>query len=139
MQLATKATIFELFGGRVRGHGLRDIDVLIVVPRGRARRGLVRDIMLRAMDVYGLPWDALVELHVVEEGGGEPYLRDAAMPIAGCGRGRLAGAPRASGFNPPRVASVVTGGGLDLQYPRLRPGCGAGGCRRGLGEHCGRV
>ncbi len=66
---------------------LSDIDVLVVVPRGRVRRGLVRDIMLRAMDSYGLPWDAPVELHIVEEGEEEAYLREGAVPIAECRRG----------------------------------------------------
>ncbi len=52
---------------------LSDIDILVVVPRGRLRRGLYTEIMARAMDAYGLPFDAPVELHIVEEGGEARY------------------------------------------------------------------
>ncbi len=51
---------------------LSDIDILVVVPKGLLRRGLSRDIMVKAMDI-GLPWDAPVELHVVEEGEEKHY------------------------------------------------------------------
>ncbi len=60
---------------------LSDIDVLIVVPKGTLRRGLYREILLRAMDVYGLPFDAPVELHIVEEGGEERYLKGKHIPV----------------------------------------------------------
>ena len=52
---------------------LSDIDILVVVPRGGLRRGLYTRIMKRAMDAYGLPFDAPVELHIVEEGGETRY------------------------------------------------------------------
>ncbi len=52
---------------------LSDIDVLVVVPRGKLRKGLYAEIMMRAMDAYGLPLDAPVELHIVEEGGESRY------------------------------------------------------------------
>lgn len=44
---------------------LSDIDILIVVPGNRGDRGeLTVRILERAIDVYGLPWDAPVELHI---------------------------------------------------------------------------
>ena len=49
---------------------LSDIDILIVVKRkleGRERRELFKKVLIRAMDVYGLPFDAPVELHVEDE------------------------------------------------------------------------
>ncbi len=61
---------------------LSDIDILIVVPRGKARRKLARDILLHAIDNHGLPWDAPVELHVVEEGKEQPYLKGRHIRIA---------------------------------------------------------
>ncbi|MGC8542965.1 MAG: nucleotidyltransferase domain-containing protein [Vulcanisaeta sp.] len=56
---------------------LSDIDILIVVPRGISinRVRLYRDILARAMDYYGLPWDAPVELHIVNEDEATDYLR----------------------------------------------------------------
>ena len=54
---------------------LSDIDILVVVPRGRLRRGLYTEIMLRAMDSHGLPLDAPIELHIVEEGEEARYGR----------------------------------------------------------------
>ncbi|MGC9105448.1 MAG: nucleotidyltransferase domain-containing protein [Thermoprotei archaeon] len=56
---------------------LSDIDILVVVKRElspRERRNLMRDVLVRAMDVYGLPFDAPVELHVVGEGSARKYL-----------------------------------------------------------------
>lgn len=58
-----------------------DIDILIVVPRGRRERGLYKRIMERAMDLYGLPFDAPVELHIVEEGGEARYLEEGYVEI----------------------------------------------------------
>ena len=49
---------------------LSDIDILIVVKRkleGRERRELFKKVLIRAMDAYGLPFDAPVELHVEDE------------------------------------------------------------------------
>ena len=53
---------------------LSDIDILIVVPHRVDPRTFARDVLVRAMDLYGLPIDAPVEIHVVEEGGERPYL-----------------------------------------------------------------
>jgi len=49
---------------------LSDIDVLIAVP-GRTLsseelKRLLVDILLRAVDLYRLPWDAPVEVHVAD-------------------------------------------------------------------------
>ena len=52
---------------------LSDIDLLVVVPRGRLGRRLYAEILSVAMDRYGLPLDAPVELHIVEEGGEARY------------------------------------------------------------------
>jgi len=51
-----------------------DIDILIVaekIPRDKKR--LYVEILERAIDAYGLPWDAPVELHIVEERDVERY------------------------------------------------------------------
>jgi predicted nucleotidyltransferase len=49
---------------------LSDLDILIVTKRkieGRERKELKADILIRAMNVYGLPFDAPVELHLEDE------------------------------------------------------------------------
>jgi predicted nucleotidyltransferase len=49
---------------------LSDIDILIVTNRkieGRERKELKADILIRAMNVYGLPFDAPVELHLEDK------------------------------------------------------------------------
>ena len=54
-----------------------DIDLLIIL-RGRGlreKKSLYRRILERAIDVYGLPWDAPVELHIVDEREAEEYLK----------------------------------------------------------------
>ena len=53
-----------------------DIDLLIVV-RGEhvERKRLHVEILERAIDAYGLPWDAPVELHIVGEKEAEEYLK----------------------------------------------------------------
>jgi predicted nucleotidyltransferase len=47
-----------------------DVDVIVCIPvsadEDEARR-LRKEIMKRAIDVYGLPWDYPVELHLYEE------------------------------------------------------------------------
>ncbi len=64
---------------------LSDIDVLVVVPRprldGRERRRLAVQILVRAMEAYGLPWDAPVEVHVAGTEEAERYLRGRAVRI----------------------------------------------------------
>jgi len=55
---------------------LSDIDILIVaenIPRDKKR--LYVEILERAIDAYGLPWDAPVELHIVEERDLERYMK----------------------------------------------------------------
>lgn len=52
---------------------LSDIDILIVVPKGTPRKGLYAKILSLAIDKHGLPFDAPVELHIVEEGGETQY------------------------------------------------------------------
>lgn len=67
-----------VIGGAAEGRTTiySDIDVLIVV-RGEhvERKRLYAEILERAIDVYGLPWDAPVELHIVGEKEAEEYLR----------------------------------------------------------------
>ena len=75
--LVPGARVFVI-GGVAEGRTtvLSDIDILIVIPGnvGVNRRRLYRDILARAMDVYGLPWDAPVELHIVNENESRYYL-----------------------------------------------------------------
>jgi|ECHnycMinimDraft_1075156.scaffolds.fasta_scaffold06106_2 predicted nucleotidyltransferase len=55
---------------------LSDIDILIVVKRnikGRDKLELKKNILIRAMDVYDLPFDAPVELHVEDEESSKRY------------------------------------------------------------------
>lgn len=53
-----------------------DIDVLIVVRNERVnRKRLCVEMLERAIDVYGLLWDAPVELHIVGEKEAEEYLK----------------------------------------------------------------
>ena len=55
---------------------LRDIDILIVAKEipGDEKR-LYVEILERAIDSYGLPWDAPVKLHIVEEKDVERYMK----------------------------------------------------------------
>jgi predicted nucleotidyltransferase len=49
---------------------LSDIDIPVVVKRnveGKEKRELKKNILIRAMDFYDLPFDAPVELHVEDE------------------------------------------------------------------------
>jgi len=85
-----------LFGDRVRGHSLREllgilsrslerhgyvelageIRSFVGEHRGlREKKSLYRRILERAIDVYGLPWDAPVELHIADEREAEEYLK----------------------------------------------------------------
>ncbi len=54
-----------------------DIDILVVVKiiDPNTQRKLLIDILERAIDTYGLPWDAPVELHVVSEERAKEYLK----------------------------------------------------------------
>lgn len=55
---------------------LSDIDILIVVKRnieGKEKRELKKNILIRAMDFYDLPFDAPVELHVEDERASKTY------------------------------------------------------------------
>ena len=56
---------------------LSDIDILVVVRTldKQARRRLKIDILERAIDAYNLPWDAPVELHLVDGVEAERYIR----------------------------------------------------------------
>jgi len=38
-------------------------------------------ILEKAIDGYGLPWDAPVELHIVDEDGAREYLRQARKSV----------------------------------------------------------
>ena len=65
-----------VIGGVAEGRTtvLSDIDILIVaekIPRDKKR--LYVEILERAIDAYGMPWDAPVELHIVEERDVERY------------------------------------------------------------------
>jgi predicted nucleotidyltransferase len=51
---------------------LSDIDILIVANTlPRDRKGLYSEILERAIDAYGPPWDAPVELHITDRRGQE--------------------------------------------------------------------
>ncbi len=54
-----------------------DIDILIIVKEADlpARKRLLVDLLERAMDAYGLPWDAPVELHIVGEAEAKEYFK----------------------------------------------------------------
>ena len=55
---------------------LSDIDILIVakeIPGDKKR--LYVEILERAIDSYGLTWDALVEFYIVEEKDVERYMK----------------------------------------------------------------
>jgi predicted nucleotidyltransferase len=75
-ELVPNAKVYVI-GGVAEGRPtvLSDIDILIVVPRGVEKHGLTRRILERAIEKHGLPWDAPVELHVVEEGEEGRYLQ----------------------------------------------------------------
>jgi hypothetical protein len=62
---------------------LSDIDILIIIPDTASanKRRLYVDIMVRAMDLYGLPWDAPVELHIIGEGEARDYLEHSGRAI----------------------------------------------------------
>ena len=55
-----------------------DIDILIIAGDERLRgdrKTLYADILEKAIEAYGLPWDAPVELHIVNEKEAREYLR----------------------------------------------------------------
>ena len=67
----------NMIGGVAEGRTtvFSDIDILIVakeIPRDKKR--LYVEILERAIDSYGLPWDAPVEFHIVEEKDVERYM-----------------------------------------------------------------
>ena len=67
-----------VIGGVAEGRATiySDIDLLIVVRSEHAeRKRLNVEILERAIDAYGLPWDAPVELHIVGEKEAEEYLK----------------------------------------------------------------
>ncbi len=69
-----------VFGSIARGVAtvLSDVDVLVVVPGRRSDRELRRiklEIFSRAVDVYRVPWDYPFDIHVVDEGRLEEYLK----------------------------------------------------------------
>lgn len=74
-----------VIGGVAEGRTtvLSDIDILIIIPGGiTVNKGrLYRDILIRAMDVYGLPWDAPVELHIVYDDESKYYLESSSKVI----------------------------------------------------------
>ena len=76
--LAPDAKVYVI-GGVAEGRTTiySDIDILVVVKSTdpNTRRKLLIDILERAIDTYGLPWDAPVELHVVGEERAKEYLR----------------------------------------------------------------
>jgi len=56
---------------------LSDIDVLVVVDGAEEgdRRRLAVDILEEAIEKFGLPWDAPVELHVASRGEAEIFFK----------------------------------------------------------------
>ncbi|ADM27359.1 DNA polymerase beta domain protein region [Ignisphaera aggregans DSM 17230] len=56
---------------------LSDIDILIVVENidPSTKKKLAIDIMEKAIDSYGLPWDAPIELHIIDRNDMKTYFR----------------------------------------------------------------
>jgi hypothetical protein len=69
--LETNAEVYVIGGvAEDRITVLSDLDILIVTNRkieGRERKELKADILIRAMNIYGLPFDVPVELHLEGE------------------------------------------------------------------------
>ena len=61
---------------------LSNIDILIILrDKGlREKKSLYRRIFERVIDIYGLPWDAPVELHIVDEREAEEYFKLSETP-----------------------------------------------------------
>jgi predicted nucleotidyltransferase len=69
-----------VFGGVAEGRVtmLSDIDVLVILSRTLAGEEISDPrsrILVRAMDIYGIPFDAPVELHVADLERAQRYLR----------------------------------------------------------------
>ncbi|BFH73973.1 nucleotidyltransferase domain-containing protein [Sulfurisphaera javensis] len=63
---------------------LSDIDILLLFPGKLTDKEIIelrRNIFLNAVDKYGLPFDAPVELHVVDEERAKEYFRIAKKMI----------------------------------------------------------
>ena len=60
-----------------------DIDILIVVNSidMETKKRLLVEILERAIDLYHLPWDAPVELHIASREEAERYLKNARRVI----------------------------------------------------------
>ncbi|WP_440059481.1 nucleotidyltransferase domain-containing protein [Thermogladius sp. 4427co] len=56
-----------------------DIDILVVVKNtsldNESKKKLMVEILSRAIEEHGLPWDAPVELHIVDEEGFREYVK----------------------------------------------------------------
>jgi predicted nucleotidyltransferase len=56
-----------------------DVDVLIAIPArvldDEAKKNLAIEVLEKAIDVYGLPWGAPVEVHIADARTLERYLR----------------------------------------------------------------
>ncbi|BFH74077.1 nucleotidyltransferase domain-containing protein [Sulfurisphaera javensis] len=84
-ELDPQAKVY-VFGGVAedRVTVLSDIDILVLISRpltSKERLFLKQEIMIRAMDKYGLPFDAPVELHVVDEERAKSYFAHAKKMI----------------------------------------------------------
>ena len=89
-ELAPRARIYVV-GSVARGRYtvMSDIDILVVLPRDAGisdRRRFAKEVLIVAMDRFGLPIDAPVEIHVVFEGEEGAYLREGYVEID-AGRG----------------------------------------------------
>ena len=78
--LALDAEVYVIGGvaeGRTTVHS--DIDVLIAMPtrvlNDEAKKRLAVEVIERAIDGYGLPWDAPVEVHIADARAFERYLK----------------------------------------------------------------
>ena len=74
-----------VIGGVAEGRTtvLSDIDILVIAKRVSTdeRKALYADILEKAIDEYGLPWDAPVELHIVDEREAREYLKRAGRSV----------------------------------------------------------
>ncbi len=84
-ELVPRARVYVV-GSVARGRYtvMSDIDILVVLPRDAGvsdRRRFAKKLLIAAMDRFGLPIDAPIEIHVVFEGEEDTYLREGYVEI----------------------------------------------------------
>ncbi len=82
--IAPDSKVYVIGGvGEERITVLSDIDILIITPRENLanKRKLYIQVLTKAIDQYGLPWDAPIELHITSMEEAEEYLKHAKKKI----------------------------------------------------------